>query len=80
MLHVIRLDCCQNTMIYHKGGLFSSVFNLANLIRITKLTVHHYEAIYTASMDFFPYSTEIRQFKIPPIAFIEQIGKYSTRQ
>ena len=35
---------------------------------------------YIASMGFFPYRTEIRQFKILPIALFEQIAKYSTRQ
>ena len=33
-----------------------------------------------SSIGFFPYSTKIRQFKIPPIALFEQITKYSIRQ
>ena len=49
-----------------------------NLVKFTKLTVHHYRVIYTASMGFFPYGTEIRLSKIPPIALFEQIAKYWT--
>ena len=49
---------------YHVCGLLGSDFNLVNLVKIAKLTVHHYQAIYTASMGFFPYSTQNHQFKI----------------
>ena len=31
-------------------------------------------------MRFSPYSTEIRQFKIPPTALFEQTAKYNVRQ
>ena len=34
------------------------------------LTVHHYRAIYTASI-VYSYSTKIHQFEIPPIALLE---------
>ena len=56
--------------------------SLSNLIKITKLTVRHYRAIYTTSMGFFPcmYGTEICQFKIPPIVLFDQIVKYLTHQ
>ena len=37
-------------------------------------------SFYTACMGFSPYSNEIRQFKIPPIALFEQIAKYSICQ
>ena len=46
-----------------------------NLIRITKLIVHQYQAIYTESMNFFPYYTKILQYKISPIVLFEQIAK-----
>ena len=48
--------------------------SLANFVGITKLTVHHYRAIYTASIDFSPYSIEIRQLKI----LITKIPKFAT--
>ena len=31
-------------------------------------------------MGFSPYSTEIRQFKIPPTSLFEQTAKYNVRQ
>ena len=34
-----------------------------DLVKITKLTVRYYRAIYAASMGLFPYSTEIHQLK-----------------
>ena len=37
-------------------------------------------AIKTVSMGFFPYNTQNCQLKISPIAFLEWIAKYSTRQ
>ena len=36
------------------------ISGLVNLVSVAKLTIHHYRSIYTASMGFFPYSTEIR--------------------
>ena len=60
-------------MYYHICGLFGSDCSLENLIKISKLPVHHYQPIYTGSMSFFPYSTELRQFKIPPIVLFELI-------
>ena len=60
------------------SGLFDG--DLVNLIMITKLTVHYFWAIYTTSMGFSPYSTEIRQFKIPLIVSFELIAKYFTHQ
>ena len=44
---------------YRICGLFGGDFNLANLVKITKLTVFHYQTVYTARMG---YSTEICQF------------------
>ena len=56
------------------------IWRFGEWIKIAKLTyaIHLYE-IYT-SMGFSPYSTEIRQFKIPPIALFEQTAKYNVRQ
>ena len=45
-----------------------------------QINLRHYRSIYTISMSFSPYSTEIRQFKIPPAALFEQTAKYNVRQ
>ena len=47
-----------------------SDFNLAiwQKHRDRQINLRHYRSIYTTSMGFSPYSTEIRQFKIPPTA------------
>ena len=37
----------------------------------------HYQSIYTTSMGFCSYRTEIRQFKILPTACFEQTAKYN---
>ena len=48
--------------IYRISRNIDSNFNLANLVKIdiAKLTVHHYQAIYTTSMGFFPYSIVLK--------------------
>ena len=35
-----------------------------------QINLCHYRSIYTTSMGFSPYSTEIRQFKISPTAYV----------
>ena len=36
-----------------------------------QINLRHLQSIYTTSMDFSTYSTQNRQFKIPPMAFFE---------
>ena len=67
------------TEVYRIRGLVGGDFNfgsLTYLMKIVNLTVRHYQAIYTASMGFFTYSTEIHQSKISPIVLFKQIAKY----
>ena len=61
------------TVAYRIHGLCGGDINLANLVKIAILTVHHYKAIYTASMSVSTCSTEL---KPPPIVLFEQIAKY----
>ena len=68
--------------IYRISRNIDSDFNLA--IWLTRqgrqIKLRHYQSIYTTGMGFSPYSTEIRQFKIPPTALFEQTAKYNVRQ
>ena len=59
-----------------------SDFNLAiwRTHRDHQIYLCHYRSIYTTSMGFSPYSTEIRQFKIPSMVLFEQTAKYDVRQ
>ena len=45
-----------------------------------QINLHYHRSIYTTSMGFSPYSTEIHQFKILPTALFEQTAKYNVRQ
>ena len=68
--------------IYRISRNIDSDFNLAiwRMHRDRQIYLHHYRSIYTTSMGFSPYSTEIRQFKIPPTALFERTTKYNVRQ
>ena len=67
---------------YHMNRNIDSDFNLAfgDHLKIAKLTlICHYQSIYTTSIGFSPYSTEICQFKIPPTVSSEQTAKHNVR-
>ena len=77
MLCIINvLYVCYCCILYRISRNTDSDFNLANRIKITKLTYTFIDL----SMGFSPHRTEICQFKILPTAFSEQTAKYSVRQ
>ena len=56
-----------------------------NFVKIVKLTVRHYQTVYTANMDFFSYSSESAnlkscQYKIQPQRYLRKspLAKIST--
>ena len=67
---------------YRISRNIDSDFNLAiwRMHRDRQINLHHYGSIYTTSMGFSPYSTEIRQFKILPTVLFEQTAKYNVHQ
>ena len=70
--------CCPN----HNGPIgtyrisrnIDSDFNLAIWWsrKDCQINLHHYRSIYTTSMGFSTYSTQNRQFKIPPTVFLSK--------
>ena len=70
------LYVCYCCILYRISRNMNGDFNLANRIKITKLTY----TIINLSMGFSPHRTEICQFKIPPTAFSEHAAKYIVRQ
>ena len=65
MVSMLQLaKCCIviiNRIRGHLALILICIGSLVNLLKITKLTVCRYRAIYTVSMGFFPYSIEFRQ-------------------
>ena len=69
-------------MIYRISRNIDSDFNLAIWRRHPdrQINLRYYRSIYTTGIGYSPYSTEIRQYKIPPTALFEQTAKYNVRQ
>ena len=83
MGHFPVLICIMQCLIkYHISRNIDGDFNLAirRMHQNRQINLCHYQSIYTISIGFSPYITEIHQFKILPTALFEQTAKYNVHQ